>query len=174
MKLNYNVTGENRKQMVAVISREAGVRPVYTRMPECAFLVGDIKVSKTGEMIWNERTDEELIGKLMEVLRTAGVRAEEATETHQAEDESTGGATETQGAECAETHEAERARETVEIYEADAPVTTGLIISFPLDGGSNGVAITEVALDNLRKLIASKATLIQKALKTDRLTVETT
>lgn len=143
MKLNYNVTGENRKQMVAIISQMAGVRPVYTRMPECAFLIGNIKVSKTGEMIWDERTDEELIGKVMEALSAVGFRAEEA--------DSTGMDT--------ETHEAE---------------TTGLIISFPLDGGSNGVAITEAVLENLRKLIASKATLIQKALKADRLTVETT
>ena len=33
MKANYNVTGEDRKQLVAVISREAGIQPVYTRMP---------------------------------------------------------------------------------------------------------------------------------------------
>lgn len=33
MKANYNVTGEDRKQMVAIISREAGVQAVYTRMP---------------------------------------------------------------------------------------------------------------------------------------------
>ena len=30
MKANYNVTGEDRKQMVAIISREAGVQAVYT------------------------------------------------------------------------------------------------------------------------------------------------
>ena len=154
MKLNYNVTGESRKQMVAVISQEAGIQPVYTRMPECAFLIGNIKVSRTGELMWDERTDEKLIERIMEALSTAGFSAEEATETHQAEDESTDGATETQG--------------------AGAPETTGLIISFPLDGGSNGVAITEKVLENLRKLNASKATLIQKALKADRLIVEKT
>ena len=78
MKLNYNVTGENRKQMVAVISQMAGVRPVYTRMPECAFLIGNIKVSKTGEMIWDERTDEELIGKVMEALSAVGFKADKS------------------------------------------------------------------------------------------------
>jgi len=182
MKLSYNVTGENRKQMVAVISQVASVCPVYTRMPECAFLVGDIKVSKTGEMIWDERTDEELIGRVMEALSMAGFSAEEDTATHQAEDESTGVETETHEAEDAETQEAggtetqgtERARETVETQGAGDLETTGLIISFPIDGGSNGVAITEAVLENLRKLIASKAALIQKALKVDRLTVERT
>ena len=63
MKLNYNITGEDRKQMVAIISREAGVQAVYTRMPECAYMIDEIKVSKTGEMIWDERTEEALIGK---------------------------------------------------------------------------------------------------------------
>lgn len=108
--------------MVAVISQVAGVRPVYTRMAECAFLIGDIKVSKTGEMIWDERTDEELIGRILEVLSTAGFRAEEDTTTHQAEDESTGVDTETQ--------EADTAEEDAEIQGAGDPETTGLIISF--------------------------------------------
>ena len=46
MKANYNVTGEDRKQLVAIISREAGIQPVYTRMPECAFVIGNMKVTK--------------------------------------------------------------------------------------------------------------------------------
>ena len=84
MKLSYNVTGENRKQMVAVISQVAGVRPVYTRMPECAFLVGDIKVSKTGEMIWDERTEEALIGRITAALTAAGFAAQtEKSETEE-------------------------------------------------------------------------------------------
>ena len=48
------------------------------------------------------------------------------------------------------------------------PATDGLKISLPMDG------FTELALDNLRKLLDAKGTLIQKALGADRLTVETT
>ena len=116
MKLNYNVTGENRKQMVAIISWKADVHPVYTRMPECAFLIGDIKVSKTGELIWDERTDEELIGRILEALSTAGFRAEEA--------ESTEDATETQEGDTAgdasETLEADTAGDVTETRGAEA------------------------------------------------------
>ena len=90
--------------------------------------------------------------------------AGEDTQTQEAE--GTGDATETQ--------ETERAREIVETQGVGDPETTGLIIYFPPDGGSNGGAITEAVLENLRKLIASKATLIQKALKADRMAVEKT
>lgn len=46
MKLNYNVTGEDRKQMVAIISREVGMQAVYTRMPECAYVIDSVKESR--------------------------------------------------------------------------------------------------------------------------------
>ena len=56
----------------------------------------------------------------------------------------------------------------------NTPETTGLIISFPLEGGSSGEPITERVLTNLQKLIASKYTLIKKALNADQLTINTT
>ena len=76
MKANYNVTGEDRKQLVAIISREAGIQPVYTRMPECAFVIGNMKVTKTGELLWDERTDAALIERITAALATAGFTAE--------------------------------------------------------------------------------------------------
>lgn len=75
MKLNYNVTGEDRKQMVAIISRETGVQEVYTRMPVCAYVIDGLKVSKTGEMSWDERTEEALIGRITAALTAAGFAA---------------------------------------------------------------------------------------------------
>ena len=64
---------------------------------------------------------------------------------------------------CEDAEETEApAAETVE-----APATEGLTVSLPMDG------FTEQALDNLRKLLEAKGSLIQKALGTDRLTVET-
>ena len=50
---------------------------------------------------------------------------------------------------------------------APAGTADGLTVSLPMDG------FTEQALDNLRKLLEAKGTLIQKALGADRLTVET-
>ena len=78
MQKNYNVTGEQRKQMVQVISREVGMEPVYMRMPTCAYAISNITVSKTGEMIWDERTDGKVITRVMEALAAAGFTAADA------------------------------------------------------------------------------------------------
>ena len=51
---------------------------------------------------------------------------------------------------------------------ADTEEPTGLVISMPIDGFS------ETALDNLRKLVASKASLIKKALAVEELPIEVT
>ena len=141
MKLNYNVTGENRKQMVAIISREAGVQAVYTRMPECAYVIGNVKVTKTGELLWDDRTDAALIERITAALSAEGFVAQ------------------------AEENETEEKSETEAITDTsteDADVE-GLTISFPR------ADFTESALANLTALIASKQTLIRKALQADSL-----
>ena len=33
MKINYNVTGSDRKQLVSIISRETGIKATYKGMP---------------------------------------------------------------------------------------------------------------------------------------------
>ena len=145
MKANYNVTGEDRKQMVAIISREAGMQAVYTRMPECAYVIDNMKVTKTGELLWDARTDVELIEKITAALAAAGFTA-------QAADPQTEGTEETAG--------------TAEDSSAVEPVE-GLTISLPR------ADFTENALANLKALVASKQTLIQKALQADSLEIET-
>ena len=144
MKLNYNVTGEDRKRMVAVISREAGMQAVYTRMPECAYVIDNMKVTKTGELLWDTRTDAELIEKITAALAEAGFTAQAAE----------------LGAEGIEETETTDAAE-----EAAEP--EGLTISLPR------ADFTEMALANLKALIASKQTLIKKALQADSLEIET-
>ena len=136
MKANYNVTGEDRKQMVAIISREAGVQAVYTRMPECAYMIDNMKVTKTGKLLWDDRTDADLIGKITAALAAAGFTAQ-----------------------------AEEAEETAGDSAEDAGIE-GLTISFPR------ADFTENALANLTALIASKQTLIKKALQADSLVTE--
>ena len=69
MKLNYNVTGKERKRMVAVIGEVTEIKPIYTRMPECAYVIGDIKVSKIGELI---AEDEELVTDRPKGCRESG------------------------------------------------------------------------------------------------------
>ena len=154
MKANYNVTGEGRKQLVAIISREAGIQPVYTRMPECAFVIGNMKVTKTGELLWDERTDAALIDRITAALATAGFTAEEE-DTEAAEDEPE------EETEDTETEEAETEKETDE----DASDEGGLTVTMPRD------FFTDEALENLKKIVASKRTLLMKALGADDLPI---
>ena len=44
MKLHYNATGPDRKELVAVISKTIGMKPVYKGMPTCAYAVNNILV----------------------------------------------------------------------------------------------------------------------------------
>ena len=48
MKANYNVTGNDRKALVAAIEKLTGDKAVYMRMPTCAYEIGDITVDKEG------------------------------------------------------------------------------------------------------------------------------
>ena len=47
MKINYNVTGEQRKELVKAIGAILQVKPVYKKMPTCAYEIGDITVDNT-------------------------------------------------------------------------------------------------------------------------------
>ena len=48
MKANYNVTGNDRKALVAAIEKLTGDKAVYMRMPTCAYEIGDVTVDKEG------------------------------------------------------------------------------------------------------------------------------
>ena len=48
MKANYNVTGNDRKALVAAIEKLTGDKAIYMRMPTCAYEIGDITVDKEG------------------------------------------------------------------------------------------------------------------------------
>ena len=141
MKANFNVTGNTRKELVGIIGNTVGTKPVYKFMPTCAYVISNITVEKDGTMVWDERTDDATIHKVIEALAAAGFTAEiEAEEAPDAED----------------------APET-----APAEGSDGLTVSLPKDG------FTEASIDNLRKLVESKATLIKKACDTDRITIDT-
>jgi hypothetical protein len=144
---------------VAIISREAGIQPVYTRMPECAFVIGNMKVTKTGELLWDERTDAALIERITAALATAGFTAE-AEETAEA----TEGAPEVEDAETTETTETKEAEET-ETTAAETDEEGGLTVTMPRN------YFTDEALENLKKIVASKRTLLMKALGADDLPI---
>lgn len=151
MKATYNVTGAARKELVKVIGSTLGTKPVYKFMPTCAFEIGAITVEKDGTMVWDERTNEATIQAVIAALAAAGFTAEiEGMAAPEAE-----------GLQEA-AHEAGDAEKTDDAEEGDR-----LTIALPKDGFTDG------AIENLRKLVESKATLIKKALGADRITIDT-
>ena len=77
MKRSYNVTGNDRKALVQVIGETLGIKPVYMKVPTCAYKIGNITVSRDGEMIWDGLTDNGTIRKIIDALSSAGYKAAE-------------------------------------------------------------------------------------------------
>lgn len=82
MRINYNVTGAQRKELVNIIANTTGEKAEYQFMPTCNFKVGDLTVTKDGTLEWDERTAEETIEQITGALDEAGFTAKtEAAET---------------------------------------------------------------------------------------------
>ena len=142
---DFNVTGDERKRLVGAISSYTMTPAKYCGAPSFAYEVGGYHIDRNGVVSFEDRDQAE---GLIEVLTAQGFVS--MVSNLACEDE-------------------EITPDPVEA-EAEAPAdesTDGLTVSLPMDG------FTELALDNLRKLLEAKGNLIQKALGADRLTVET-
>ena len=160
MEIRYNVTGERRKEMVAIIGQTLGEKPVYMRVPTYAYRIGEVEVTKEGTIVCGDLPKVRLM-KVIESLVKAGSRAdngrvkeeleqvEEETEQSQEEPESP-----------AEAQDA--AKEPAPEEEAEDCLT----ISLPRR------RFTGEALENLQKLLTSKGTIIRKALGIEALPLE--
>ena len=142
MELHYNVTGNERKALVKVIAEKTGIKAKYMGMPTAAFTIGEITVTKGGTLI----SDDGDIADIITALADAGFTAEDV-------------GTEPAGIEDKENEETEETEETLSSPD-------GLNIEMPRS------FFTETALENLTRLIDSKAALIKKALGTDALSVQ--
>ena len=71
-ELHYNVTGQDRKEMVGIISKVVGIKAVYKFMPTCAYVISNITVEKDGTMLWDERADQDTIEAAIIALAAAG------------------------------------------------------------------------------------------------------
>lgn len=82
MTINFNVNGADRKRLVELISQITEASAKYLGVPSCAYQVGDITISKNGELTFVDNAEEGNIEMLIERLSEAGFEAEiEAEET---------------------------------------------------------------------------------------------
>ena len=156
--LDYNVTGDERKRLVKAIAVYTQTDAKYLGAPTFAYEVDYFTIDRRGVVSFDDRADSEEIEGLIDALvgqgfvaQVSDLGAEDDTDTNLdavvESEEPTSPATES---DSADGHTDE----------------TGLTISLPLDG------FNPDSLDRLQKLVASKASLIKKALGADRLTVQ--
>ena len=145
MKINYEVSGTERKRLVQAIGEITEAKPKYLGVPSCAYQVGDYKVGKNGEITFNEQVTADNLELLVERLAEQGFEAE-ITKPAQVE-------------------------KPIEEGEESAPPEDeigGLVIELPRE------SFTDTNLENLKKLIESKDSLIRNALGVKELPLEIT
>ena len=148
MKVNYNIQKEERKAMVAVVSKVLDTKPAYCGAPTFSYKIGAFEITKDGSLCFDDAIDEATVARVRTALREEGFMSEDG------EDE----------ASCADTGADEpiqteaAVEEVVPTEEATAEADEdGLSISLPRS------LFTETALKNLDALLLSKGRLIRHA-----------
>ena len=147
MQIKFNVTGDRRKALVAVMRDTLQDTVHYLRAPSFCFMVGKYTIDKNGTVTCPDDADEAQIEILIRELAHDGFVGERIGEPVNPA--------------------AQRLIETPrkEIVKPTLDSIDRLSVEIPRDG------ITPAALENLRRLIASKNTLLKKALDTDNLPI---
>lgn len=76
MKIYYNVTGNERKKLVKLISEIIEVPSKYLGVPSCAYQVGPYHIGKDGELTFDTEVGQDDVKTLMKKLFDAGFEAE--------------------------------------------------------------------------------------------------
>ncbi|MDD3897693.1 MAG: virulence protein [Syntrophomonadaceae bacterium] len=180
MEFKFNVTGARRKELVMAIGEILDIPPEYKGAPTFAYVIGDFTVNKERSICFDEKTDniEITVERLLDGLDQRGFQFE--TPDKQYGEPAEGGyAADVPAPDEAEAWAKREMRrmnlenQKVPDYSNRGPyggddVSNILTIEMPLDG------FTETALENLDRLIASKAALIKKAIGADSLPIERT
>ena len=147
MQIKYNVTGDRRKALVAVMRDVLQDTTRYLGAPSFAFQVGAYTIDKNGTVTCQEGTDEAQIEILIRELAHDSFIGERVGEA-------------AKPAEPTTVESDQLKKETPRTVDPDR-----LAVELPKDG------MTPTAMENLRRLAASKTTLLKKALDTDSLTI---
>jgi hypothetical protein len=76
MRINYNVTGAQRKKLVKVIADTTGAKAEYMKMPTCNYQIDYFTVTKDGALEFDDMADSEEVEKVLEAIADAGFEPE--------------------------------------------------------------------------------------------------
>ena len=74
MTINYNAT--DRKPLVRAVSEFLGAKAVYMKTPTCAYRIGNVTVTREGNLRIDDPIDSEQVEKLVAVLAGQGFTAD--------------------------------------------------------------------------------------------------
>ncbi len=143
MQIKYNVTGDRRKAMVAVMRDILQDTTRYLGAPSFAFQVGAYTVDRNGTVTCPDDTDAAQIEMLIRELAHDGFAGERIEEPVRPNTQNPANG----------------------IISSALNDIDRLAIELPKDG------MTPTTMENLQRLVASKATLLKKALGTDSLPI---
>ena len=159
MKIHYSITGTKRKELVTVLGLELNLTPKYLGAPTFAYEIGEYRVEKDGTLTGPDNPG--LVADL------CGLHDFEATSV---EYESHFDTSEIEMAEAPIPLEAELGGRVSPYRDYEEPpaylTPTELSVEIQLDN------FPEEAFINLQRLVASKETLIKKALGVESLPIE--
>ena len=183
MKISYNLAGEARKNLVKAISTELNAETHYCGAPTFNYTVGELTIDKTGTVSGSDNrgliADLEGLYSLMptekqyDTEKNAPIENETSDLEPRYTDEEFGlgvhrcdpaGENGMQASDAPESdpdHD-----EPTEETEENTDEAYGLTVNLPREGYSNE------AIDNLKRLVASKASLIKKALGLTELSIK--
>jgi len=155
MRLEFNVTGKQRKELVNIIAETLNTEAEYQRPPTYAFIIGDFTVTRDGAVEFDAAdTDNSEIQAVVEALKAAGFESENGADVPQ---------------ECGDGESAEHSPKDGEQSEGGAESAEEggtFTMSYPSAG------FTPETIENLRKMVDSKAPLLKKALGVHELPIE--
>ena len=147
MQIKYHLEGSERKALLAVMREILQDTPKYMGPPTFSFEVGPYTIDRHGTLDCPDHLDSTQVAMLIRELERDGFIGERIGEP----------------AKPAEQQIIETPRK--EIVTPTLDNLDRLSVEMPRDG------MTPTAMENLRRLVASKATLLKKALVTDRLPI---
>lgn len=73
MRINYDVTGAKKKELVATIAEATGIKAKYMKMPTCSYRIGHFTITKDGALEFEDSVDAE---KVLSAIESAGFEQE--------------------------------------------------------------------------------------------------
>ena len=140
MEIKYNIEKSQRKALAQKIAELTGAEAVYLGVPSCGYQIDFFTLSKDAVLSFSDRSDTEIVEKVLDGLADAGYESETITPPEG-----------TDAAEADEPEEADAEPEPNSGFPLDAS------ISFPLSDH------TVQSLTNLICMIHSRGPLISKA-----------